>query len=136
VHNNLKGHHQLITPCSRAILLPKVGNVFRGFRLMKRDYFFTTFEKNACNQGIAGLDCDCQSSFCISIQIQKQSYFLSRNQKLMVNLAPAIKAKLFLINICLAFNKLVDKNMSLGNSMSKTFMQNTFNVCCLSFFLK
>ena len=39
---------------------------------------------------------DCQSSFCISIQIQKQSYFLSRNQKLMVNLAPAIKPSYFL----------------------------------------
>jgi hypothetical protein len=37
-----------------------------------------------------------QSSFCISIQIQKQSYFLSRNQKLMVNLAPAIKPSYFL----------------------------------------
>ncbi len=42
------------------------------------------------------LDLDCQSSFCISIQIQKQSYFLSRNQKLMVNLAPAIKPSYFL----------------------------------------
>ncbi len=39
---------------------------------------------------------DYQSSFCISIQIQKQSYFLSRNQKLMVNLAPAIKPSYFL----------------------------------------
>ncbi len=78
------------------------------------------------SQGIAGLDCwiaqsglqsilvdwividnpksktdfgfvlDCQSSFCISIQIQKQSYFLSRNQKLMVNLAPAINPSYFL----------------------------------------
>jgi hypothetical protein len=46
------------------------------------------------------------------------------------------KAKLFLITICLAFKKFIDKNRPLGNFMFKTFMKNTFNVCCLLFFLK
>ena len=77
---------------------------------------------------------DCQSSFCISIQIQKQSYFLSRNQKLMVNLAPAIKPSYFLSTFVLHLISWLIKNMSLRNSISKTFMQNTFNVCCLYFF--
>jgi hypothetical protein len=51
----------------------------------------------------------------------------------MFNLAAAIKPNYFFINIGQAFKNLVDINMSHKNSMFKTFMQKTFNVCCLLF---
>ncbi len=60
------------------------------------------------------LDLDCQSSFCISIQIQKQSYVLSRNQKLTVNLAPAIKPSYFLSTFVLHLISWLIKKCLLG----------------------
>jgi hypothetical protein len=89
-------------------------------------------------QGIAGLDC------WIGLSIQflhinpnpKAIIFLIKKLKTHGQSCSRNKAKLFLINISLAFKKLVDKNMSHGNSIIKTFMQNTFNVCCLLFFIK
>ncbi len=87
------------------------------------------------------LNPDCNPVWWIGLSIQflhfnpnpKAIIFLIKKLKTHGQSCSSKKAKLFLITICLAFKKLVDKNMPLGNSMFKTLMQNTFNVCCLFF---
>ncbi len=82
------------------------------------------------------LDLDCPSSFCISIQIQKQSYFLSRNQKLMVNLALAIKPSNFLSTFVLHLISWLIKICFLGIPCLKHLCKILLMFAAFYFFLK